>query len=69
MVNTGTVFTFFGLLINLIGAWILYRNSKKINISYFDRQKRNLTNIVSWGLVSVVVGTVLQVIGAVLNSR
>jgi uncharacterized membrane protein len=60
--------TFLGLLMNLIGVWILYRYSRKINISYFDLQnKKYLAYIVDWGLGFVVVGTALQVIGALLN--
>jgi hypothetical protein len=55
-----------GLLINLIGVYIVYWHSKRvINPDYFELQKRAyLAKIVDWGIRLVVIGTALQLIGA-----
>jgi hypothetical protein len=58
-----------GLLINLIGVVVVYRFSKRItNPSFFEAQRWHyFKKIVDWGIRLVVVGSALQLIGALID--
>ena len=64
-----TIFIFLGLLINLIGVVVVYRFSKRItNPSFFEAQRWHyFKKIVDWGIRLVVVGSALQLIGALID--
>lgn len=61
-------FNFLGLLINLIGVVMIYRYSRRITGSSLPDAFRwgYLTKIVDWGVRFVVIGTVLQLFGALI---
>ena len=64
-----TIFTFLGLLINLIGVVLVYWFSKRItNPSFFEAQRWHyFKKIVDWGIRFVVVGSTLQLIGVLID--
>jgi hypothetical protein len=64
-----TEFSFLGLLINLVGVWVVYRYSRKItNPSFFEAQRWHyFKKIVDWGIRFVVIGSGLQLIGVLID--
>lgn len=69
--NISKVLTFSGLLTNFVGVITVYLYSKRIaseNLSFFEAQRWHyFKKMVDWGIRLVVVGSGLQLVGALID--